>query len=289
LISGLITKGIGGFYDVRTPDGIVICKGRGLFRKDNFILSVGDEVMIEVEKDGTGTIREIIPRKNAFIRPPVANLDQIVIVISLARPAPNFTILDRLLVMAEKSQIDIVIGFNKIDLASSEDMSKAAEIYGNIYPTVFFCGKSGEGIESLEEHLKNRRTAFAGPSGVGKSTLLNRLHGQIRMETGNISEKTSRGKHTTRHVELFEMPFGGMVFDTPGFTSFDVLDAEEDELQYCFPEFAPYIGKCRFNSCRHINEPGCAVKDAVSQGIVHSSRYHSYVSFYQEINLKRRY
>ncbi len=289
MIKGLITKGIGGFYDVAASGETYVCKGRGLFRKDNNILFVGDEVLFEEAADGIGSIREILPRKNCFIRPPVANLDQIIIIMALAKPEPNFLILDRLLVMAEKHQIDIAIGFNKKDLAKEGAMENASSIYSNVYPTAFFCGISGEGVDRLEQLLTGKKTAFAGPSGVGKSTLLNRLHGQASMETGVLSQKTSRGKHTTRHVELFEMPFGGFIFDTPGFTSFDILDAEEDELQHLFPEISPLIGKCRFSSCRHINEPDCAVKAAVGEGRIHPSRYHSYESFYQEITAKRRY
>jgi ribosome biogenesis GTPase / thiamine phosphate phosphatase len=289
LTKGLITKGIGGFYYVRTDSGICCCKGRGLFRKDSNILVVGDEVMIEEQGDGTGTIMEILPRKNVFIRPPVANLDQVVFIMALASPEPNFLILDRLLVMAEKSQIDIVIGFNKTDLVGDEQIEFASAVYDRVYPTVFLSGKNSNGIEELKPYLKDRKTAFAGPSGVGKSTLLNRLYEQLMLETGAISKKTSRGKHTTRHVELYDMQFGGVIFDTPGFTSFEVLDADEEELQFLFPEFALYADQCRFKTCRHINEPDCAIKAAVSDGSIHKSRYNSYDSLYKEIQEKRRY
>jgi ribosome biogenesis GTPase len=291
LIEGLITKGIGGFYDVKTANGIIVCKGRGLFRKDQNLLIVGDEVGIEETDNGMGIIREIRPRKNEFARPPVANVDQLVIVMSLAKPEPNYLILDRFLVMAERKQVDIVIGFNKVDLASDQEIRFASDVYKDVYPTVFLCGKSGEGIQELELLMIDKRTAFAGPSGVGKSTLLNRIHESLKLDTGTVSRKTSRGKHTTRHVELFDMVFNGMIFDTPGFTSFDILDASEEELHYFFPEFSPYIGLCRFNSCRHINEPDCAVKAAAADGKIHTSRMNSYLTLYNEIQDKdkRRY
>lgn len=289
MIKGTIIKGIGGFYEVKTQQGIYACKGRGLFRKDQNILFVGDEVLIEENETDIGVINEILPRKNLFIRPPVANVDQMVIIMALAKPEPNYVILDKFLVMAEKNQVDSVIGFNKMDLAPPEAADYAANIYSSLYPTVFLNGKTGEGLEGLKQLLIGKKNAFAGPSGVGKSTLMNKIQEDLALETGKISRKTSRGKHTTRHVELFVMDFGGMIFDTPGFTSFDVLEAEEEELQLMYPEFSGYFGKCRFNSCRHMNEPDCAVKAAVSAGLIHPSRYQSYVNQYIEIQEKKRY
>ncbi len=289
MIRGTIIKGVGGFYEVKTRQGIFTCKGRGLFRKDQTILFVGDEVIIEEHESDICIITEIMPRKNIFMRPPVANVEQMVIIMALAKPEPNYVILDKFLVMAEKNQVECIIGFNKIDLANKDVADYAASIYANLYPTVFLCGKTGEGIEGLKKLLLGKKNVFAGPSGVGKSTLMNKIQENLALETGMISSKTSRGKHTTRHVELFAMEFGSMIFDTPGFTSFDVLEASEDELQLMYPEFAAYLGQCRFNSCRHLNEPDCAVKKAMGMGQIHPSRYQSYVNQYAEIQEKKRY
>lgn len=289
MIKGTITRGIGGFYEVKTQQGVYTCKGRGLFRKDQNILFVGDEVLIEENETGLGVINEILPRKNLFIRPPVANIEQMIIIMSLAKPEPNYVILDKFLVMAEKNQVNSVIGFNKIDLASPEMRNYAESIYANLYPTVFLNAKTGEGLEELKTLLFDKKNVFAGPSGVGKSTLMNKIQENLALETGKISVKTSRGKHTTRHVELYDMDFGGMIFDTPGFTSFEVLTVSEEELQLMYPEFAKYFGSCRFKSCRHINEPDCAIKDAVTDGRIHASRYQSYMNQYIEIQEKKRY
>jgi ribosome biogenesis GTPase len=289
LTSGTIIKGVGGFYEVKTEKGIYACKGRGLFRKDQNILYVGDEVMITENESGIGIITEILPRKNKFIRPPVANVEQMVIIMSLAKPEPNYVILDKFLVMSEKNQVNSIVGFNKIDLATPAVRDYAEEIYSSLYPTVFLSGKTGEGLEDLKRLLKDKKNAFAGPSGGGKSTLLNKIQASLELETGKISRKTSRGKHTTRHVELYAMDFGGMIFDTPGFTSFDVLEVELEELQLMYPEFAPYIGKCRFTSCRHINEPDCAIKSALTENHIHPSRYQSFQNQYAEIQEKKRY
>ncbi len=289
MIKGTITKGIGGFYEVKTKQGVYSCKGRGLFRKDQNILFVGDEVLIEENETGLGVINEILPRKNLFIRPPVANIEQMIVIMSLAKPEPNYVILDKFLVMAEKNQVNCVIGFNKIDLASPEMRTYAESIYANIYPTVFLNAKTGEGLVELKKLLIDKKNVFAGPSGVGKSTLMNKIQENLALETGKISLKTSRGKHTTRHVELYDMDFGGMIFDTPGFTSFEVLTVSEEELQLMYPEFAKYFGRCRFKSCRHINEPDCAIKDAAADGRIHASRYQSYMNQYTEIQEKKRY
>lgn len=286
---GIIVKGIAGFYYVKTEEKIYQCKARGIFKKDGITPYVGDEVVIEKLDEDEAVVNEILPRKNSFIRPPIANVDCFVIVVAAAKPDPNTDIIDKFLVMAEKNHTDIVICINKIDLVSEGKLHELEEIYQDIYPLVSVCGKTGAGIEEFAEHLKGRKCALAGPSGAGKSTLLNRLQSNYTVETGAISDKTKRGKHTTRHVELFETDFGALLFDTPGFTSFDILDAEEDELHYLYPEMAPFIGGCKYDDCRHVKEPECRVIEAVQEGKIHGSRYQSYLNQYKEIQERRKY
>lgn len=288
-MKGIIIKGIAGFYYVKTEGQIYQCKARGIFKKDGITPYVGDEVVIEKTDEGEAVVNEILPRKNSFIRPPIANVDCFVIVVAAARPDPNPDIIDKFLVMAEKSRTDIILCVNKIDLVTDEKRREIEDIYQDIYPLVSVCGKTGQGIYQLAELLKDRKSALAGPSGAGKSTLLNRLQSKYTVETGDISEKTKRGKHTTRHVEIFETDFGALLFDTPGFTSFDVLEAEEDELHYLYPEMSPLIGGCRYDNCRHLAEPDCRIREAVEKGMIHKSRYQSYVNQLKEIREKRKY
>lgn len=288
-MKGIIVKGIAGFYYVKAGGKIYQCKARGIFKKDRITPYVGDEVNIGKINGDEAVVDEILPRKNSFIRPPIANVDCFVIVTAAAKPDPNPDIIDKFLVMAEKNRTDIIICINKIDLVPEEKRKEIEEIYQDIYPLVSVCGKTGAGIEELSALMKGRKCALAGPSGAGKSTLLNRLQSRRIVETGDISEKTKRGKHTTRHVELFETDFGSLVFDTPGFTSFDVLEAEEDELHFLYPEMSALIGGCRFDDCRHIKEPDCCIREAVKQGKIHESRYQSYVNQYKEIQERRKY
>lgn len=288
-MKGIIIKGIAGFYYVKTGEKIYRCKARGIFKKDGVTPYVGDEVMIEKIDEDEAVVNEILPRKNFFIRPPIANVDCFIIVVAAANPDPNPDIIDKFLVMAERSHTDIIICINKIDLVAEKKRKEIEEIYQDIYPLASVCGKTGQGVQELIDLLKDRKCALAGPSGAGKSTLLNRLQSRYTVETGDISEKTKRGKHTTRHVELFETDSGAMLFDTPGFTSFDILDAEEDELQYLYPEIAALIGGCRYDNCRHIKEPDCCIQEAVRQGKIHESRYRSYVNQYKEIQERRKY
>jgi ribosome biogenesis GTPase len=289
LIKGLIVKGIGGFYYVKTDEQVYQCRARGIFRDQGVTPMIGDIVDIEVQDDGDAVVDRIYPRKNEFLRPPVSNIDMMVVVAAAARPKPNTAVIDKLLVAAEKSSVEIMICINKIDIAEPQIVAGLKEIYEKIYPLVLVSGKTGEGIDGLKEHLAGKRSAFAGPSGAGKSTLLNRLQPSIEAETGSVSSKTKRGRHTTRHVEIFDMDFGGMVYDTPGFTSFDTSDADLGELQFYFPEMRPYIGKCRYDNCRHLKEPDCAVTAAVEAGKISRSRYDSYTAQYKDIEEKNKY
>lgn len=289
-MDGLIVKGIGGFYYVKDDYGNVTqCRARGSFKNEGITPCVGDKVRYEILEDKDGIIEEIYPRKNIFIRPPIANVDLLVIVVSATKPKPNMFIIDRFLVMAEKSNTDILLCINKVDNAREKDIESLKDIYGNIYKMVFTSGVSKEGLDELKDLLKGKKTAFAGPSGVGKSTLINALQPGFNLETGAISNKTKRGKHTTRHVEIFDMDFGGMIYDTPGFTSFDILQADEVELQLYYPEIVKYKGKCRYDDCMHLKEPECKVREALENGEIHPSRYNSYKEQIEEIRNKKKY
>lgn len=275
-MKGIIVKGIAGFYYVKTEGNLYQCKARGLFKKEGLVPTVGDLVEIEVRNDGDSLIIKIFDRKNIFIRPPIANVDCMVTVIAAAEPDPNFSVVDRFLVMAEKSHTEIVLCVNKIDLVKDNAIQKIEDIYSKIYPVYFVSAEKNIGIDVLKKALAGKKCALAGPSGAGKSTLLNALENKDA-ETGHISRKTKRGRHTTRHVEIFEMEYGGMIFDTPGFTSFDVLETDEKELPMLYPEMEKYLGKCKFDNCRHIKEPECAVRDAAKKGQISISRYRSYL------------
>lgn len=288
-MKGIIVKGIGGFYFVSDGQEVVRCKARGIFKKDGFVPMVGDEVHFQKSEVGDGTIHEFLPRKNQLVRPPIANVDAVAVVISIADPEPNPYVIDRFLVMAEKNNVDIILCVNKIDLNTKHQVETIESIYKPLYPLVEVCGLTGRGVPKLKQLLQGRKVAFAGPSGVGKSTLINRLNPQVMVEMGAVSAKTGRGKHTTRHVEIFKTDFGALIFDTPGFTSFNVLEAEPDELQLFYPEMQPYRGRCKFDNCRHIHEPSCAVRNAVEENIIHPSRYASYVEQVKEVMEKKKY
>ena len=290
-MKGTIVKGIAGFYYVKHEDQVYQCKARGVFKNDGIKPMVGDFATFE-EGEGAeddGWITEIHDRKNSFIRPPIANVDCFVIVMAAAHPKPNLAVMDKFLVMAEKNHTDIVLCVNKTDLAKGKTLDELKAIYGDVYPMVFVSAGTGEGLDELRALLKGKHVALAGPSGVGKSTILNCLIPGAEAETGSISHKSKRGKHTTRHSELFDLGDGIMLFDTPGFTSFDILEADEDELQHLYPEIAPFAGKCRYDNCRHIKEPECAVRDAVEAGEISQQRYDSYKTQLEEIQQKNRY
>lgn len=281
---GVIVKGIGGFYYIRTECGLIETKARGKFRSQNIVPIVGDRVRVSPgAEEGKGSLDEILPRKNSFIRPPVANLDQIMITFAAKEPEPNLRLVDKLTVTALASGVSCIICINKIDVAPKESEA-LAEIYRSAgFPVILSSSVSGAGKMELVEILRGKVTALAGNSGVGKSSILNELTDGERMETGNISEKIKRGRHTTRHVELIELPFGGYAFDTPGFSSFELAGVRAAELEQYFPEFEPFLGKCRFSGCAHVNEPDCAVKEALAQGILSESRYESYCELYEDL------
>lgn len=292
-MQGKIIKGIAGFYYVNVVEfGVYECKAKGIFRKEKQKPLVGDNVEIEVldEETMTGNITALLPRKNELIRPAVANMDQALVVFAVTRPSPHFNLLDRFLVMMERQDIPVVLCFNKEDIAEDEQVEKLRSVYeGCGYPCVFTSALEERNIEKIKELLKGKTTVIAGPSGVGKSSLINILNPDAKMETGDISSKIERGKHTTRHSELFTIAQDSYIMDTPGFSSLYVNDFEKEELKYYFPEFDPYEGTCRFLGCDHVHEPDCAVKAAVEAGEIHEIRYKDYLEMYEELKSKRRY
>lgn len=292
-MQGKIIKGIAGFYYVNVVEfGVYECKAKGIFRKEKQKPLVGDNVEIEVldEETMTGNITALLPRKNELIRPAVANIDQALVVFAVTRPSPHFNLLDRFLVMMERQDIPVVLCFNKEDIAEDEQVEKLRSVYeGCGYPCVFTSALEERNIEKIKELLKGKTTVIAGPSGVGKSSLINILNPDAKMETGEISSKIERGKHTTRHSELFTIAQDSYIMDTPGFSSLYVNDFEKEELKYYFPEFDPYEGTCRFLGCDHVHEPDCAVKAAVEAGEIHEIRYKDYLEMYEELKSKRRY
>lgn len=295
-MQGRIIKGIAGFYYVSSVVEFAVyeCKAKGIFRKEKIKPLVGDMVEFEVldEEAMTGNIIQILPRKNQLIRPAVANIDQALVVFAVTKPKPHFNLLDRFLVMMERCEIPVVICFNKQDIAKMPEIQELEEVYAACgYKLIFTSALLKENIEEIKDVLRGKTTAVAGPSGVGKSSLINCLQEEISMETGSISEKIERGKHTTRHSELILVEEDTYIMDTPGFSSLYTNDFDKEELKYYFPEFAPYEGECRFNGCSHVNEPGCAVKRALDEGKVHPVRYGNYLEMYKELEEKekRRY
>ena len=292
-MQGKIVKGIAGFYYVHVVEsGVYECKAKGIFRKDGVKPLVGDDVEMEIthEKDMEGNIIRILPRKNELIRPAVANIDQALVVFAVTKPRPHFNLLDRFLVMMESRHIPAVLCFNKTDIAKDPELAELKEIYSGCgYPLLFTSAKKEQNIQELKGLLRGKTTAVAGPSGVGKSSLINLLQSDVKMETGSISSKIGRGKHTTRHSELIVLEEDSYIMDTPGFSSLYVNELEKEELKHCFPEFAPLEGQCRFNGCDHIHEPGCAVKEAVEAGKIHRMRYEDYTVLYRELQERKRY
>ena len=277
-MQGTIIKGVGGLYTVSCEGKLYECSARGKFRQKNYLSPlVGDEVDIEVADSESYAINKIHPRKNMLIRPNVANIDNIIITFAVTSPKPDLLLVDKLSAVAVSKNIGVIIAITKSDL---EDASVYEEIYKKVgFPVVVTGEGDKEGIEVLKELTRNKVTAFAGASGVGKSTLLNSFGEEFALKTGGVSEKIERGKHTTRHAELLTLSYGGYVLDTPGFSSFEATGIS---VSNCFPEFSEYSDGCRFADCTHRNEPVCGIKDAVEKGLIPESRYESYLKMYDE-------
>lgn len=291
-MKGKIIRGIGGFYYVHTGSSVYECKAKGIFRKDNIKPLPGDLVEITVldEEKKLGNIDLIQPRRNVLIRPAVANVDQAMVIFALASPKPNFNLLDRFLVMMEKQEIPSILLFNKKDLVEESALGEVKNRYlGSGYELHFISARQEEGVEEVRRLLKGKTTTVAGPSGVGKSSLVNRLQSGIFMETGAVSEKIERGRHTTRHTELLFVEQDTYILDTPGFSCVDLIGVEKEELDSFFPEMRKRRDYCRFAGCAHLKEPDCAVRRAVSDGGISESRYENYQLFYEECKVRRKY
>ncbi len=295
-MQGKIIKGIAGFYYVHVANcGVYECMAKGIFRSKNLKPLVGDEVEIEdvtdTDIERKGNIIDILPRRNELIRPAVANIDQALIVFATKSPAPNLVVLSKFLVMMNQKEIPTIICFNKQDQATDDEVNELCNAFEGSGCTVLrTCTYDGRGIDELRGLLSGKTTALAGPSGVGKSSLLNALYPEADSKTGSISEKLHKGKNTTRHTEIFQLDNQGTyMMDTPGFTSFDAMDLEANELRFYFPELQEYEGQCRFDGCVHQKEPACAVKDAVEQGKIAAMRYDVYCSMYDELKNRRKY
>ena len=281
MMQGVIIKALSGFYYVKTESGTVECRARGRFRLDGSSPLVGDRVEISLDANGKGRVDKLLPRKNFFIRPAVANIDLLIAVASEVNPVTDPFLIDRVTAFAEHMGCEVLICINKSDAAR---VSRLRDIYATSgYRVIETSAVTGEGVEELRGCIAGKVCAISGNSGVGKSSLLNALEPGLGLETGVVSEKLGRGRHTTRHVEIF--PAGGaFVADTPGFASFDMEQLPpipKEELQFCFPEFGPYIGKCRFDDCAHLKEPGCAVREAMDEGKINASRHLSYARLYE--------
>lgn len=286
-MTGKIIKGIAGFYYIWCEnESLYECKAKGIFRKNNMKPLVGDNVEIEVLDEGKklGNIVDILPRHNSLIRPAVANVDQAMVVFAMADPMPNLNLLDRFLVMMEWQGIDTVICFSKQDIVSLEEEKRFQHIYEKCANQVLTISNTEQlGIDKVRAVLDGKTTVLAGPSGVGKSSLLNQIYPEAQSETGSISEKIGRGKHTTRHSELFHVGRHTFLFDTPGFSSLKVPEVEKEKLYQYFTEFASYDGLCKYQPCSHIHEPGCVVKEKLEKGEICRSRYENYVQMYEEL------
>lgn len=292
-MQGKIVKGISGFYYVHVVEsGIYECKAKGIFRQQKMKPLVGDDVEIDIisEEKKTGNVAAILPRKNVLIRPAVANVDQALLIFAAASPNPNFNLLDRFLVMMGRQDVPVILCFNKCDLITEEQKQEIASIYeASGCKILFVSAKKELGLNALQEILEGKTTTVAGPSGVGKSSLINLLAPEACMETGEISKKIERGRHTTRHAELIQLKGDGYIMDTPGFSSLYLPEMEKEELQDCYPEFAAYEPYCRFQGCSHISEPDCGVKEALSEGKIHPVRYENYCQLYGELKDRKKY
>lgn len=282
-LQGTIIKGIGGFYYIEVADVIYECKARGVFRKNKISPLPGDVVNFTVNDGAENTIDEILPRKNVLVRPPIANIDRLFVVVSVCEPKPNTLVIDKLIAIAENNNIEPIIVITKNDLG---DSSQLEEIYNTAgFKTIVTSSRTGEGTDEIKELISGHISAFAGNTGVGKSSLLNEIAPGLSLQTGEISDKLGRGRHTTRHIELFKI-CDGYIADTPGFSSLDFQNAEKilkDELPFCFREFDEYLGLCKFSTCSHTNDKGCKILEALSEGKIHPSRHENYVTMYNEV------
>lgn len=294
-MQGKIIKGIAGFYYVHTSMGLVECKAKGIFRKEQIKPLVGDQVEIELtdEDKMLGNITTIYPRRNVLIRPASANIDQALVIFAIVKPDPNYNLLDRFLITMEKQELPCIICFNKKDIASEEEKRELVAAYGGCgYEVLFVSGIQNDGLYEIRAHLKGKTTVVAGPSGVGKSTIINALCPRANMETGEISRKIERGKHTTRHAQLFalsDISEDTYICDTPGFTSLSLGEMEKEELQSYYPEFEKWEKECKFGGCSHISEPICGVKTALLEGKISKVRYDNYVLLYEELKNRKKY
>jgi len=291
-MQGKIVKGIAGFYYVNAGNKTYECKAKGVFRKDNRKPLVGDDVLLKVldEEKSLGNVEELLPRRSELIRPAVANVDQGMVIFAVTSPAPNLNLLDRFLIMMEQQKLPCLICFNKTDLDRDgllESYVKAYEKSG--HEVLAVSAKEGLGMNSLRERLQGKTTTVAGPSGVGKSSLINLLLGERTMETGSLSAKIDRGKHTTRHSELLRIDEDTYIFDTPGFSSLEIFDLEKEDLAAYYAEFEPFEKYCRFGGCSHVNEPVCGIRDAVKDGEIPRVRYENYCQLYEELKAKKKY
>ena len=294
MIEGIITKGIGGFYYIDTNQGIYECRARGIFRKNKITPLVGDNVKISIvdEENKKGVLEEIKERETELVRPPISNVNKAIIVFAIKNPNPNLSLLDRFIVLAERECLDIVIVLTKADLATDEELENLKRIYEmSGYKVIPVSNNENLNIDKVKEELKGNIVVFAGPSGVGKSTLLNHIDSKFQLQTGEVSDKIKRGKHTTRHAELLKLECGGMVADTPGFSSLTLDDIEETELKEYFIEFDEFSDECKFGGrCMHVNEPSCGIQEAVKDNKISKERYESYLQLLNEKRQgKRRY
>lgn len=289
--TGTIIKGIGGFYYIDTENGVYECRARGIFRKDKVTPLVGDRVQITIldEENKKGSLDRIEARRNELLRPRVANVDQAVIVFAALNPALNPDLLDRFLILAQEQGLLVLIGINKIDLDEQKDYQQIKAVYEQAgYSVLALSADKGVGIDALRQALEGKISVFAGPSGAGKSSLINTLSPELALNTGEVSQKIKRGRHTTRHAELMELSPGSYIVDSPGFTSLYLDHVPKEELKNYFLEFVPMEGRCKYHGCSHIHEPGCAVKEEVGKGIS-PMRYERYTAIYRELDKERKY
>lgn len=291
-MQGKIIRGIGGFYYINAGNSIYECKAKGSFRKDGIRPLVGDDCIIDIldEKNRLANITSILPRHSEIIRPAVANVDQAMIIFAISRPEPNFNLLDRFIIQISQKDLPCIIVINKMDLADDDQRREIEEAYVACGCKVVFTSVSNrEGVEEIRKLIKGKTTTVAGPSGVGKSSMINLLQSAVKMQTGVLSDKIDRGKHTTRHSELIPIDEDTYILDTPGFSSLNLFDVSTDTLKDYYYEFVEYAAECRFLDCKHISEPDCGVKKAVESGEISRLRYENYLTLYRECKEKRKY